>query len=172
MTAILGIAVLVGAAALLAATPALADNTERTPEQNKVLYELQEMCARDAAALFTEMTSPDPHVTATGGDVVAVWAYGGNVTGPRYIYEDHYSQERNKCFLLIRFTGIGPASTAKAVRAAELWDVTSHRLLGQFSVPTPPGWEPATATICRFANKDCDVGEWTALIKPYMQDSE
>jgi len=37
--------VLVGAA-LLAATPTLADNPPRTPEQNKVLYELQERCTK------------------------------------------------------------------------------------------------------------------------------
>jgi len=168
MTGILRITVLAGVAALRAAVPALADNAASTPEQKKVLYELQEMCGRDAAALFTEITSAN----RTGSDVVAMWAYRGNLTDPRYIYEDHYSLERNKCFLRIRFAGTGTASAAEAIRAEELWDVTSHRLIGQFSVPTPPDWKPTTGTICRFADKDCDIGKWHALIKPYMEDSE
>ena len=169
MTCILRTTLLAGAAALLAATSALADSTGRTPEQNKVLYELQELCGRDAAALFAETASQNPQAKATGSDVVAVWAHLGTVTVPRFIYENHYSPARNRCFLLIRFTGTG---TAKAVRAEELWDVTSHRLLGQLSVPTPPDWEPPTATICRFAGKDCDASKWRALITPYMQDGE
>lgn len=159
-------------AALLAATPTLADNTVRTPKQDKVLYELQESCSKDAATLFTEITNPNPHLKSTSGDVVAEWVSWGQVTDPKYIYENRYSQQLNKCFLLIRFNGTETVSTANAVRAEELWDVTSHRLLAQFSVPAPPDWKPPTAIICRFADRNCDVGNWNALIKPYMQDGE
>ena len=101
MTCIPPTTVLAGAAALLAATPSFADNTVRTVEQEKALYELQESCSKDAAAFYAQIRKEDDRAWLDTG---RAWVDGANGLGPaasaqyeagalvRYDYENNYSR--------------------------------------------------------------------------------
>lgn len=184
MTSILTTAVLAGAAGLLAATPSLAESTMRTLEQDRVLYELQERCSKDAADFFAQIRREDDRAwldtgagTGPEGSDSARYETGALV---RYDYENNYSRNFNGCFITVKYEARWH-ELGSTVHAEELWDVNSHRLLGRMRIQTlPPSSaspsttkaEPAWLPICRFADKDCDVEKWQALIKPYMQDSK
>ncbi len=93
------------------------------------------------------------------------------------------------CFLLVKYDAVWSGAEI-SIHAEELWDVTSHRRLGQMRIehfppepPSPPSKQPPQfdptkpyyeiwPNVCRSADKECDVGKWNALIKPYTQDSE
>jgi len=92
MTGFLRTTVLVSAAMLLAAMPTLADNPAGTPEQNKMLYALQEKCGKDAAALFDALFFDKAR---TNG----LLRRGSNEQKGESEFQNHYSTTFNKCFM-------------------------------------------------------------------------
>jgi hypothetical protein len=164
----------IAAASLLAAMPAFADTTPRTPEQNKALYELQEKCAKDAADFLDKVKA-------------------GKVVGARLVeqpdelqhesiveLQNHYSAKLNKCFVEMQ-------NIANDDREyVTVWDVNERRQVATFLVYP----KSHVAVWCGAENpdhpdEDLDCGhyteivgnpamwpKWKAVIKPYMQDSD
>jgi len=104
MTGFLRATVLVGTATLMAATPTLADHPASPPEQNKLLYAMQEKCGKDAAALFDALFYDKAR---TNG----LRRRGSNEHKGEAEFENHYSTRFNKCFMWTYATLINPATT-------------------------------------------------------------
>lgn len=178
-------AVLAGAAALLAATPALAD----TSAQN---YELQEKCSFDANQFLNRLKTED----IPGGPIKRDQDPVGKRIW-RTDYDDvqnHYSAEFNKCFLLVKDSETLLKTGHKTQEDLSVWDVNSGKKIAGYwesrnidNGPRLLKWcwvqkpDHLTATnVQDDDSKDCGGGiivdntslqTWYALIAPYMGDT-
>jgi hypothetical protein len=144
---------------------ALSDNAaiaDSAPEQNKVLYESQENCAKDAAELFAEQLK-DPWM----GQAYVIGEDGTTT----FDYKNHYSPRLNKCFALL--TRDFSAYSHKTDSHSEyLWDVYAHKMVGNLTADNVPDVPLSVGcivngTLCDTAGK-IDGKEWDDLIAPYM----
>jgi hypothetical protein len=146
-----------------AAIPTFADSI-RAPEQNKVLYELQDRCAKHAAELFAEQLK-DP--SAWMGQAYVIGEDGST----KFDYKNHYSPRLNKCFALL--TRDFSAYAHKTDSHSEyLWDVNAHTMVGNLTVDYVPDVLLSVGcivndTLCDKAGK-IDGRGWDDLIAPYM----
>lgn len=146
------------AAALLVATPTLADNI---PEQNKVLYEVQERCNQRAQDFF------DHQGRLWGDQEQLERSMPGNLYSKQF--ENHYNARLNKCFIVINtdVLNIDPRK-GKPWVVSDIWDINDHKEIGIYARDTeqPP-------LLCHVAGTLCtDDPSWDKLIKPYMEDDQ
>lgn len=162
-------------------TPTLADNTSA---QNKLQYELQEKCGKDAANFLYRLKTED----IPGGPIKAEGSMFGGIVDIES--QSHYSARFNKCFLLIN-----DKRTAEHGRRdddASVWDVNSGRKIAGFWKTTDKtivghyvkwcwAFEPdhinnfksGTANTASCGNLDdpfskAAIQQWNALVRPYM----
>jgi hypothetical protein len=182
---LIGIAVGIGIALMLAPL------VTHTLERNKVLYELQEKCERDAEAFVDRAKA-----ASDGGYFLGYDQLVGETRGVGF--ESHYSPRFNKCFA---YTSVAVEDRAPSTRELEMRreelsvrSVTDSRLIAeflavQFGRELPQShhcWavDPAhfdrtdTAPYKQCSPDDPGQGipapgsfyKWTEVIKPYMQD--
>lgn len=169
MTVILRVAVLAGAAALLAATPTFADNPARTPEQNKVQYELQERCGKDAAELFSQQLRENQ---------IASNPERTDINVNKFDYESHYSSKFNDCFALLKMDSVAIQRPYHSLHTEDLWNVNAHRIIGTLALDEGEagsggrGLDGNIFNRCDFDGKSClhEGRTWGELIAPYMKD--
>jgi len=136
-------------------------------EPNKVQYELQERCGKDAADLF-KADNPQPIYNSEDGQTVAG-------------YENHYSPELNQCFMLETDTFIGKKNGKPAGWVSYmLIDVNENKQYGNFLKLTidsngnlidPTNYD-LVPIVCRVRDTFChSEAQWKQLLKPYMGDA-
>jgi hypothetical protein len=125
-------------------------------EPNKVLYELQERCGRQAADTFKK-------------------EFGANVTNTKEgqtvaNFENHYNARLNKCFYL-ESSLIVPTKDRKDRKSStilRLFDLHENREFGSyFQFDAPSG----QVMQCEVGGTSCrSEQEWRALAKPFLED--
>lgn len=114
----------------------------------KIDYELQEKCAKDAAAMFKADFADNP--LYPGAD-----------------YEDHYSKKLNKCFMLL--TAMLPSTDFKnPVIQKYLFDVNENHLCATADYRSSSGlysW-----TIENGNEKEGGLGKFQAAWQPFIKD--
>ncbi len=136
-----------GLAGLLATTI-----TSAAPD--KVQYELQERCGKQAAETFKREWKSNV-VTQKDGQFVAS-------------YRNHYSAKLNKCFYveMSNFYPKGKPGSASH-ESLRLFDLHENKEYGTF-------YDMRSTDVlmdCRVLEKRCaSKAEWESLIKPYMED--
>jgi hypothetical protein len=119
-------------------------------EPNKVLYELQERCGRQAADFFKAEFGGEHHVTTGKGTTLQD-------------YENHYSPRLNKCFFLYRGNYI--SSKENFFKMLQLYELNEHKQYGAFSSGISSGME------CEVLDHQCrGEQEWRELAKPFLED--
>jgi hypothetical protein len=121
-------------------------------EPNKVLYELQERCGKQAADTFQR---------EVGGNIV-------NTKDGQMVanYETHYNAHLNKCFYLEMITTYPRAKDGKIGRSVRLFDLHANKeYANYFQMDNgPPQSCQVRDTFCRTER------EWEALLKPFMEE--
>jgi hypothetical protein len=115
-------------------------------EPDKVLYELQERCARQAANFFK---------TESGGEHVVKTKDGTMLED----YENHYSSRLNKCFYLQISNHFSKTSNFKSL---QLYEINEHKQYGGFT---------SGIGECAMLDRLCRTEqEWRELAKPFLED--
>jgi hypothetical protein len=114
-------------------------------EPDKVLYELQERCGRQAANFFK---------TELGGEHVVKSDKGTTIQD----YENHYSPRLNKCFYLQRSNYLSKESNFKML---QLYELNEHKEYGSFTERME----------CEVLDRFCRTEqEWRELAKPFLEE--
>jgi hypothetical protein len=125
-------------------------------EPNKVLYELQERCGKQAADTFKKEMGDNITNNNDGGQTIAN-------------FENHYNARLNKCFYLERAMIIHPrAKERKASTSLRLFDLHENREFGSYFQFDPP---LGLVMQCEVGSTSChSEQEWRALAKPFLED--
>ena len=117
------------------------------PEPNKVLYELQKRCGKEASNKFKKEMGRN--ITRIGqGKVIAN-------------YENHYNERLSRCFYLLEIT-----TTETGGTSLRLFDLHENRDLGIFL-----GFDGSAPTECQVGDNLCHTEqEWRSLVKPFMEE--
>jgi hypothetical protein len=123
-------------------------------EPNKVQYELEERCGRQARDIFDKDWKGGGIVNTQDGQTIAT-------------FENHYNPTLNKCFYLLTSTshltkGTQPSTNVSLI----LLDVNENQEIAEFlknQHQDRPIWCFVAGTTCH--SKE----EWQGLIKPYME---
>lgn len=82
---------------------------------NKEDYELQEKCAKSAAAMFNEN-------------------FANNPLFPNACHEYHYNKKLNKCFMLLKYQMLGnEGSPEMFYNTGDLYDVNENKLYASYT---------------------------------------
>jgi hypothetical protein len=159
---------------------------QNTPEQNKVLYELQKECAKDADDFMDKVKA---------GKIKARLATSSLDKQDFFKLGHHYNDRLNRCFVEVvdRVYLLGRGLDHQIM---SIWDVNNYDrgAVAEFNVSAALGGQggqfkvgscfainpddPDKFNDCAKINEtisqyDFDFSpKWKALIKPYMQDSE
>lgn len=156
------------------------------PEQKKMQYELQEKCAKDAEDFLDRVKA---------GKVVGGLLGGLGIGEKQDIkqIQNHYSARFNKCFVSIDDTVTWELNGKGGDDREEvsLWNVNDNNKIGDFVLVSNgelDHWRTAWCWVKKpdysGSGRDSDrcfdpshidgfsENKWTALIRPYMQDSE
>jgi hypothetical protein len=127
--------------------------TSGAAEPNKVLYELQERCAKEARGLFQKQW----------GDGVVKTDDGQIDEG----YENHYNARLNKCFYLEMQTFYPREGTGGQIqRDSTLYDLHENKEYGQCH-KVENGY---TSPMCTMRGTFYSEEEWNVLLKPFMEE--
>lgn len=124
-------------------------------QPNKILYELQERCGKQAAQKFQQEYG-------TGSETVSGTEF-------IYNYRNHYNASLNKCFYAtISNATISAKGKTAIVRTLELLDLNENNrygiYIGERGDRKPP-------TMCEVRFKECKSEiEWWELASAYMED--
>ena len=123
-----------------------------TAEPNKVLYELQERCGKQASDIFKKEI--DANVTDTSqGKMIAN-------------YENHYNARLNKCFYLQTATIISRGKDHTMSKSLQLFDLHENR-----EIATYFDFDGKRVMQCEVGNNSCHTEqEWRALVKSFMEE--
>jgi hypothetical protein len=121
-------------------------------EPNKVLYELQERCGKQASETFQK---------EWGGNIVNT--KDGQTVGN---FENHYNARLNKCIYLESST-IVRTKAQKINKSLRLFDLHENKEIGSyFSID-----DGARTMMCNVGDTNCRTeDEWRALVKPLMEE--
>lgn len=120
-------------------------------EPNKVLYELQERCAKEARQEFQRrwgegiVNDKDVRIDAS--------------------YENHYNARLNKCFYL-EMTATYPRKEGQVQRDSTLFDLHENKEYGNCH-KVENGYTPP---ICQMRGTFKSEQEWNALLRPFMEE--
>ncbi len=121
-------------------------------EPNKVLYELQERCGKQASETFKKEWGANFSNTSEGQTVAN--------------YENHYNTRLNKCFYLemaLTFPGTKDRKTSTSLR---LFDLHENREFGSYF-----RFDGGSVMQCMVGETSCRTEqEWRALTKPFMEE--
>ncbi len=121
-------------------------------EPNKVLYELQERCGKQARETFR---------SGWGGHVV-------NSTGWQTIanFENHYNVRLDKCFYIEMSTTYPPKTKHdKANEHFRLFDLNENKEYATYD------HTEGLPLLCYVGDRGCTTKEeWRALVKPFMEE--
>jgi hypothetical protein len=121
-------------------------------EPNKVLYELQERCGRQASETF-KMEHGSNVTNTSEGQTVAN-------------YENHYNARLNKCFYLEIAMIFPRTKDRKMSTSLRLFDLHENREFGSYF-----RFDGGPVMQCAVDEKSCGTEqEWRALTKPFMED--
>jgi hypothetical protein len=130
---------------------------EVSAEPNKILYELQERCAKTAAAKFARDHPEGPESNTKDTFTIRK-------------YENHYDAASNKCFSKDTTRILKYASKSDpgyTITLMTLFDVNENKQYGYF-------WGESYNDLphkCEVKDKPChSEDEWRELIKPYMEN--
>jgi hypothetical protein len=120
-------------------------------QPDKVLYELQERCGKQAAQTFQKEWGGNA-VSAKDAQVVAN-------------YENHYSPRFNKCFYLEISTTYPRAALNKTnIKTLRIHDLNENKKYGTFIEGTP-------LHVCEVQDRPCgSEAEWRALVRSFMEE--
>jgi len=115
-------------------------------EPDKVLYELQERCAKQAADFFETKFGGKHHVAQGEGTMLQD-------------YENHYNPRLNKCFFL--YAGDYLSSNKTGFSTLQLYELNEHKQYGTFT----------SRSDCSVLDRACrSQQEWRELTKPFLED--
>jgi hypothetical protein len=128
---------------------------------DKVAYELQERCGRQAAAEFKREF----------GNVGIPSKQGG--TTNLYNFQNHYNSKLNACVYLLRANGFESARNKKrgdisgAYESLNLFDLNENKELGSYFMFL----DGAKPMVCQVHGKPCgSKEEWESLVKPFLEE--
>src|SRR5262249_44713289 len=148
-----GLAVKIGQINLLAIISVSALSNSSYAEPNKVLYELQERCAKHASDTFKKEIGGNVTKTNDGETMI------GN-------YENHYSGRLNKCFYLETTTILHKTKDRKLSKSLRLFDLHENREVGTYFQ-----FDGSPPMQCTVGDGSCRTEqEWRVLVKPFMED--
>jgi hypothetical protein len=127
--------------------------TLATADPDKAQYELQERCGLRADQRFKA-------------------DYGNGITNTKdgqliNTFRNHYNPHLNKCFTLVRTTGVNNKKTAtgtvSSTKMELLFDLNDNNEYGEFDQVD------AKILSCYIQDRQCSsYAEWQALIKPFL----
>jgi hypothetical protein len=117
-------------------------------ESNKVLYELQKRCGKQASNKFKKEMGRNITRISEGKAIAS--------------YENHYNARLNRCLSLLEIRTIGETG-GTSLRLFELHEKSN---LGKFF-----GFDGSEPTECKVGDNFCHTEqEWRELVKPFMED--
>jgi hypothetical protein len=114
-------------------------------EPDKVLYELQERCGRQATDFYKR---------EFGGEHIVKSEKGTTIQD----YENHYNPRLNKCFYLQKSNYWSKEGSFKML---QLYELNEHKQYGEFT----------SGMQCEVLDRSCSTErEWRELAKPFLED--
>ena len=146
-------------ALVVVATLALSLSCLAAPD--KVVYELQERCGKQASAEFKrEFGAVGTPITQSG-------------TTSLHNFQNHYNSKLNACIYLIRSNGFiaargkKPGESTKGHEMQALYDLNENKELGSYFKFS----DSATPMQCQVGSSTCrSKEEWEVLIRPYLEE--
>ena len=128
---------------------------------DKVAYELQERCGKQASAEFRrEFGAAGVPVTQSGKTTL-------------HNFQNHYNSKLNACIYLLRSSGFNavrgkkPGESTGAYEMQALFDLNENREIASYFKFA----DSKAYMDCRVGGKACQSKEeWESLIRPYLED--
>jgi hypothetical protein len=122
---------------------------------NKVQYELQERCGKQASAAFDKGWQDGSTTNTENGQMIGS-------------YRNHYSPKLNKCFYLETALSLEYKKTPKSITTLiQLYDINENKQYAEF-------YKLDNKVVrCQVVGQLCASDkEWEELLKPYMDEDD